>query len=196
MKRILLIPVFAIVVGGIFAADMVGDYNTWLGYIAGINAEGDRTTLQGAGAGGESRQLIRTDIIGAAAGAYSTNLVDCVGIGYHSLRNSSDMSNVVAIGRGVFKDHHGVSNATDINGHFRVIAGNLYISDGRKTRISNELDVLSINADSRIILNAPYVEFRNGDTIMPSISEQLDSLNARLNDALERIAALEARINN
>ena len=102
MKRIILFSsLFALFT--LHAADMSGDFDTWLGYIAGINADGDRTTVQGAGAGGEATGLIRTDLIGAAAGAYSSNLTDCVGIGYRALRNASDMREVVAIGSGALR---------------------------------------------------------------------------------------------
>ena len=101
MKRITLLSVLCLAVfGGANAADMTGDFNTWLGYIAGINSDGERSTVQGAGAGGEATGLIRTDLIGAAAGAYSSHLTDCVGIGYRALRGASDMSEVVAIGTG------------------------------------------------------------------------------------------------
>lgn len=117
MKRIILFSsLFALFT--LHAADMSGDFNTWLGYIAGINADGDRTTVQGAGAGGEATGLIRTDLIGAAAGAYSSNLTDCVGIGYRALRNAGDMREVVAIGSGAFTNRTGLTRATYINGQF------------------------------------------------------------------------------
>ena len=119
MKRISLLFILCLAAfGGANAADMTGDFNTWLGYIAGINADGNRTTVQGAGAGGEATGLIRTDIIGAAAGAYSTNLTDCVAIGYRALRGASDMSDVVAIGSGAFSNRTGLTKATWLNGQF------------------------------------------------------------------------------
>ena len=125
MKRITLLSVLCLAVfGGANAADMTGDFNTWLGYIAGINAAGDRSTVQGAGAGGEATGLIRTDLIGAASGAYSSNLTDCVGIGYRALRGASDMSEVVAIGSGAFSNRTGLTKATWLNGQFAAFGQN------------------------------------------------------------------------
>lgn len=118
MNRKIPLVFSALMFGGIFAADMTGYYNTWLGYIAGINADGERSTMQGAGAGGEATGIIRTDYVGAAAGAYSSNMVDCVGMGYRALRNAANMTNVVAIGTGAFTNRVGLSNATWLNGHF------------------------------------------------------------------------------
>jgi hypothetical protein len=137
------------------AADMTGDYNTWLGYIAGINADGERTTVQGAGAGGEATGLIRTDLIGAAAGAYASNLYDCVGIGYRALRGSADMSEVVAIGAGAFTNKTGLSKATWLNGHFAAFGQNntFWIKANPKQADTNAPihfanGVLSLNADT------------------------------------------------
>lgn len=137
------------------AADMTGDYNTWLGYIAGINADGERTTVQGAGAGGEATGLIRTDLIGAAAGAYASNLYDCVGIGYRALRGSADMSEVVAIGAGAFTNKAGLSKATWLNGHFAAFGQNntFWIKANPKQADTNAPihfanGVLSLNADT------------------------------------------------
>lgn len=137
------------------AADMTGDYNTWLGYIAGINADGERTTVQGAGAGGEATGLIRTDLIGAAAGAYASNLYDCVGIGYRALRGSADMSEVVAIGAGAFTNKTRLSKATWLNGHFAAFGQNntFWIKANPKQADTNAPihfanGVLSLNADT------------------------------------------------
>ena len=119
MKHFTLLSVLCLaVLGAIYAADMTGNFNTWLGYIAGINSDGERSTVQGAGAGGEATGLIRSDLIGAASGVYSSNLTDCVGIGYRALRGASDMSEVVAIGSGAFSNRTGLTKATWLNGQF------------------------------------------------------------------------------
>ena len=145
MRKAIAICLSSIIICGIFAADMTGVYNTWLGYIAGINADGNRTTVQGAGAGGEASGLVRTDLIGAAAGAYATNLTDCVGIGFRALQGAADMGDVVAIGtdvlRGASNVHHAVfigsgvsydpqvhyNGAVDLNGKFLVHGGRAII---------------------------------------------------------------------
>lgn len=109
------------------AAQMSGDYNSWLGYLAGMNADGERSTVQGAGAGGEARDIVRTDFIGAAAGAFSAEMADCVGIGYRALRNTSNMNHVVAIGAGALTNRAGMTKATWINGQFYTSAqGNTF----------------------------------------------------------------------
>ena len=110
--------------GSAYAADMEGDFNTWLGYLSGMNADGDRSTFMGAGAGGEATGIIRSDVMGAAAGAYATNLTDCIGMGYRALRGSSDMSEVVAIGVGAFTNRTGLTKATWINGQFAAFGQN------------------------------------------------------------------------
>jgi hypothetical protein len=103
-------------------ATITGEYNTWLGYLAGDGATGDRVTVQGAGAGGGAQDLYRTDFIGAAAGVYSYRIFDTVGIGYRALRYSSDVSNTVAIGSHALEGVNmgGITDATWINGHFVV----------------------------------------------------------------------------
>lgn len=109
------------------AAQMSGDYNSWLGYLAGMNADGERSTVQGAGAGGEATEVVRTDFIGAAAGAFSASLTDCVGIGYRALRNTSNMNHVVAIGACALTNKSGMTKATWINGQFYTSAqGNTF----------------------------------------------------------------------
>jgi hypothetical protein len=153
MKRITLFSsLFALY--SLHAADMGGEYSTWLGYLAVINAYGERTTLQGAGAGGEAMWLNRTDLIGAAAGAYSMNLTDCVGIGYHALRNAKEMSEVVAIGSGALSNRTGLTKATWINGHFAAFGQNntFWLKANRNTPDTNAPihyanGVLSFNAD-------------------------------------------------
>ena len=124
MRKVIAICLASVTVCGVFAADMTGEYNTWLGYIAGINADGNRTTVQGAGAGGEAKNLVRTDLIGAAAGAYSSNLTDCVGIGFRSLLNASDMQSVVAVGTDALTNKKGLVKATWLNGQFAAFAQN------------------------------------------------------------------------
>ena len=110
MRPAVLFALCSVLCCGVFAADMTGNYNTWLGYIAGINASGNRTTLQGAGAGGEAKNLVRTDLIGAASGAYSADIADCVGIGFGALSYSSNISSSVAIGTS------SMSGATNVSG--------------------------------------------------------------------------------
>lgn len=101
-------------------ATITGEYNTWLGYLAGDGASGNRVTVQGAGAGGGAQDLYRTDLIGAAAGVYSCRFYDTVGIGYRALRYTYDVSNTVAIGSHAFEgiSMGGITDATWINGHF------------------------------------------------------------------------------
>lgn len=163
MKRITLLSVLCLAVfGGANAADMTGDFNTWLGYIAGINADGDRTTVQGAGAGGEATGLERTDLIGAAAGAYSSNLTDCVGIGYRALRNASDMREVVAIGSGAFTNRTGLTRATYINGQF-VAYGQNNTFAVKANRNTPDTNAPIYYADGVLNLNADEIRF-NGAT--------------------------------
>lgn len=161
------------------AADMTGDYNTWLGYIAGINADGERTTVQGAGAGGEATGLVRTDLIGAAAGAYASNLYDCVGIGYRALRGTSDMSEVVAIGTGAFTNRTGLSRAIYINGQFEAYAQNnsFYLRANPNTPATNSPiyfadGVLNLNADEIRMngLTASTGGGSGGGVITPSLA--------------------------
>ena len=103
-------------------ATITGEYNTWLGYLAGDGATGNRVTVQGAGAGGGAQDLYRTDLIGAAAGVYGYRFCDTVGIGYRALRYTQDVSNTVAIGSHAFEgiSMGGITDATWINGHFVV----------------------------------------------------------------------------
>ena len=117
----------AVITFAAIAAEMSGDFNAWLGYLSGINADGNRSTMQGAGAGGEASEIVRTDFIGAAAGAYATNLTDCVGVGYRALRNAQNMQNVVAIGAGALTNRSGMTWATWLNGQFYASAqGNTF----------------------------------------------------------------------
>lgn len=112
-------------------AEIAGDYNTWLGYLAGDSATGNRVTVQGAGAGGGASDLLRTDLFGAAAGVYATYLIDSVGIGYRAFRQSSSMSNCVAIGSHALEGitmSGGINDATWINGHI-VVNPPVYIPD-------------------------------------------------------------------
>ena len=95
-----------------------GSYNTSLGWLAGLNAIGDRATVMGAGAGAEATGINRTDFVGAAAGAFSDGLTDCVGMGYRALRCATNANEVVAIGRDAFAGRTGLSKATWLNGQF------------------------------------------------------------------------------
>lgn len=104
-------------------ADIAGNYNTWMGYLAGLNATGERTTVQGAGAGGEANGMNRTSFIGAAAGAYSVGATDCVGIGYHALRGSQNCTRCVAIGSNALKDAVGATDCVAIGSNARRFAG-------------------------------------------------------------------------
>ena len=102
-------------------ATMTGDLNTWLGYMAGEDATGERTTVQGAGAGGGASYLYRTELIGAASGVYGYWFQDTVGIGYRALRHSSYMTNVIAIGSHALEGVQGMGTMADvtwIGGHF------------------------------------------------------------------------------
>ena len=102
-------------------ATMTGELNTWLGYLAGDDASGERTTVQGAGAGGGASELYRTELIGAAAGVRGYWFYDTVGIGYRALRYSSYMTNVVAIGSHALEGVQGMGTMADvtwIGGHF------------------------------------------------------------------------------
>ena len=102
-------------------ATMTGDLNTWLGYMAGEDATGERTTVQGAGAGGGASYLYRTELIGAASGVYGYWFQDSVGIGYRALRHSSYMTNVIAIGSHALEGVQGMGTMADvtwIGGHF------------------------------------------------------------------------------
>lgn len=98
------------------AADFSGTYGVWLGYLAGINATGDRAAFVGSGAGGEAEDVNRTAFVGAAAGAYSSHIEDCVGIGYRALRGSYDMTRVVAIGSYALTNRVLMADVTWING--------------------------------------------------------------------------------
>ena len=155
MRKAIAICLTSIIICGIFAADMTGQYNTWLGYIAGINADGNRTTVQGAGAGGEASGLVRTDLVGAAAGAYATNLTDCVGIGFRSLLYAADMQSVVAIGTDALTNRKGLAKATWINGQFGAFGQNdsFWIKANPNQADTNAPihyanGVLSLNADT------------------------------------------------
>lgn len=108
----------AITTAAIFAADMQGSWNTWLGWLSGLNSSGDRTTMQGAASGSESDDIRRTVLIGAGAGTYSTNVSDCVAVGYAALARTENMSNVVAIGSGAMYGQRNTRQATWINGQF------------------------------------------------------------------------------
>ena len=151
MRPTILCALCSVLCGGVFAADMTGEYNTWLGYIAGINASGNRTTVQGAGAGGEAKNLVCTDLIGAAAGAYSADINDCIGIGYGALSSCSNISSSVAIGTGVmrgvtnihsavFIGPHAVCRPSDYNDGAVDINGK-FVSHGGDVRIRNEFGV-------------------------------------------------------
>ena len=160
MAKIILAAGFA--AAGIYAAEQIaGDYNTSLGYLAGKDASGDRTTVQGAGAGGEAENLVRTDLIGAAAGVWSTNLTDCVAIGYRALRQSRDMEKVVAIGAGALSNRSGIVKTTWLNGQFYASA------QGNAFWLKPNPDMPDTNApihyaDGVLCLNASTIRF-NGE---------------------------------
>ena len=192
------------------AADMSGDFNTWLGYIAGINADGNRSTVMGAGAGGEAKNLVRTDFMGAAAGAYAANLTDCIGIGFRSLMNASNMSDVVAIGTDALKGAANVSgavfigsnvtydpdgyydSAVDINGKFIVHGGSAIIrnhfgvdlfhyANGRMTLIPGD------NEEREIFFNVTRI---SGP---PAFSNALAAVvNSDYNEIKEAVLDLQA----
>lgn len=145
-------------------AGISGDYNTWLGYLAGENADGVRTTVVGAGAGGEAHATDRSTYVGAASGTYSKGTTESVAIGYRAMRGATNCTRCVAIGSEAMQGENGAASCvvigpnaymdgmfregwTDING---IIRGRW--SDG--------------GADECFIrLGAPWqrIEDRNGD---------------------------------
>lgn len=112
--------IVAATIAAVASADVTGEFNSWLGYMAGYEASGNRATFMGAGAGGGATYIYRTDYFGAAAGTYSLDVHDSVGIGYRALRYSYNVSNVVAIGSHAFEGINmgGLRDATWLNGHF------------------------------------------------------------------------------
>lgn len=156
-------------------ATMTGDLNTWLGYMAGEDATGERTTVQGAGAGGGASYLYRTELIGAASGVYGYWFQDSVGIGYRALRHSSYMTNVIAIGSHALEGVQGMGTMADVTwvgGHFVAnppnpdptmvwsqVPGEFYITgDASKT---NSLAPIWFDG-SNLWLNAEKVRTRSG----------------------------------
>ena len=131
----------------VLGAEMSGDLNAWLGHLAGMNADGDRTTLMGAGAGGQGGGLSAASFVGAASGAYATNVHHSVALGYHSLRKASGINNVVAIGSGAFSNRTDLVNATWINGQFSAYA---------------TTDSFSIKADPSILDEEAPIHYSNG----------------------------------
>ena len=118
MKKIFTIAVFGMVLGAHAANPIDGSYNTSLGWIAGLNANGEKATAVGAAAAAEATGITRTDFVGAGAGSYSDGLTDCVGIGFRSLAFGTNMNSVVGIGRDAFLGRKGLSKATWLNGQF------------------------------------------------------------------------------
>lgn len=149
----------------IYAADMEGIYNSWLGYLAGVNASGHRTILLGAGAGGEAQDVARSEFLGAAAGAHSSNLVDCVGIGFGALVNSTNMRRVVAIGVGALAGMNSISNTTKINNHFYA---------------STQDDELYIGVGGG---RPPVIHYFNGDLTFPGARVFLEAQVTNANEA-------------
>lgn len=216
MKRKIPLVFLALMFGGIFAADMTGNYNTWLGYIAGINADGERSTMQGAGAGGEATGIIRTDYVGAAAGAYSSNMVDCVGMGYRALRGASDMSEVVAIGAGALASCSNLNRATWLNGHFFAQPGEFWISCDKNWQ---RADAPIYYTNGTMTINVPNVRIINGtldkssidlsayakkdevdsaiSTVMKTVSEHtaLHALNLETIDRTAHFSPLDGKAN-
>lgn len=142
------------------AAETVnGSFNTSLGYLAGKDASGERTTVMGAGAGGEMTGANRTDLVGAGAGVRSKGLVDCVGIGYRALRGSTNMENVVAIGKRAFENRSGVSDATWINGQFYAEGGEFFIKPDPATP---DEDAPIRYSGGSLYLNAAHVYLKGG----------------------------------
>ena len=135
MKNIAFVTVLA--AAALAVAGMTGDFNTWFGHLAGENATGERTTVQGAGAGGEAKYIERTDFIGAAAGVYSRDIRESVGIGYRAMRGTANCSNVVAIGSHALESVSNINNATWINGHICVQGGRFFISPDRSKTWEN-----------------------------------------------------------
>lgn len=118
MKKIFTIAVFGMVLGAYAANPIDGSYNTSLGWLAGLNASGEKATAIGSAAAVEATGINRTDLVGAGAGSYSDGLTDCVGIGFRALALSTNANEVVAIGRDAFAGKTGLSKATWINGQF------------------------------------------------------------------------------
>ena len=130
MKKIAFgVLVLAAAFASLASSQVSGDYNTSLGYMAGLDASGNRATFMGAGSGGEASNIRRTDYMGAAAGTFSRNVQDSVGMGYRAMRYASGMSNVVAIGSHQLEGRTNVTDTTSINGQFYASGqdGRMYI---------------------------------------------------------------------
>lgn len=135
MKKIIFAAV-GIFSASVFGAEKVtGNYNTTLGYQAGLGSDGTRVTYMGAAAGAKSFGNLQTEFVGAAAGYDTQSLWDCVGVGYHAMRkgynntdcmaigaramsSSSNCQEVVAIGANAFAGMSDLVQATWINNHF------------------------------------------------------------------------------
>ena len=95
-------------------AGISGDYNTWLGYLAGEDADGVRTTVVGAGAGGEAHAADKSTYVGAASGMYSKYATENVAIGYRAMRGSTNCVRCVAIGSGAMQGENGAASCVVI----------------------------------------------------------------------------------
>ena len=91
-------------------ADIAGDYNTWMGYLAGLNATGERTTVFGSGAGGEAHAVDKSTYIGAAAGTFSQNANESVAVGYRAMRGATNCVRCVAIGNEAMQGANGADS--------------------------------------------------------------------------------------
>ena len=166
MKNIFTIAVFGMVLGAYAANPIDGSYNTSLGWLAGLNANGEKATAIGAAAAVEATGIDRTDFFGTGAGSYSDGLTDCVGLGFRSLAFGTNMNSVIGIGRDAFLGRKGLSKATWLNGQFVaygqnnsfLLKGNPNIAD-TNAPIRYADGVLTLQAD-RIVVKG---ETSNGE---------------------------------
>lgn len=166
MKNIFTTAVFGMVLGAYAANPIDGSYNTSLGWLAGLNANGEKATAIGAAAAVEATGIDRTDFFGTGAGSYSDGLTDCVGLGFRSLAFGTNMNCVVGIGRDAFVGRKGLSKATWLNGQFVaygqnnsfLLKGNPNIAD-TNAPIRYADGVLTLQAD-RIVVKG---ETSNGE---------------------------------
>jgi len=104
------------------AAKIDGIYNTTLGYLAGVDADGGRTTAVGAGAAGEATGLSRDAFVGSAAGMRAHGIQNCVAIGHGAMAGASNCTDCVAVGPNAMANETGKRGVLDLNGQFRANA--------------------------------------------------------------------------
>lgn len=172
--------------GAAHAANIRGDFNTWIGYYAGYNATSGSTgcnSLMGYGAGDRAQGLDDCTFIGAVSAALSQNLSlctgigngtflhatndnNCIAIGFGALMGTSNMYNVVAIGDNALKARGDLSHVTYINGQFYASAQDdeFWISTGN---------------------GLPVMHYYNGQLTFPSGAAQIETLATNAIHAVE-----------